>query len=50
MVERGADIIVLASCMTRGNPIGIPCPNYQRIKEAIIKKVGKDIKIIEWTH
>jgi predicted metal-binding protein len=50
MVERGALVIVFASCITKGNPVGIACPNYKKIKEAIIKKVGKDIKIIEWTH
>ena len=25
MVKRGADAIVLASCISRGNPIGFPC-------------------------
>ena len=26
MVKRGADTIALASCITKGNPIGFPCP------------------------
>jgi predicted metal-binding protein len=50
MVERGAEAIVFVSCITKGNPIGMPCPHYANMKEAIIKKVGQDIKIIEWTH
>jgi len=50
MVKRGADTIVLASCMTRGNPIGFPCPHAQAIKEAIAKKLGESIKIIDYTH
>jgi 3-oxoacyl-[acyl-carrier-protein] synthase III len=25
IVKRGADTIVLCSCITRGNPIGVPC-------------------------
>jgi predicted metal-binding protein len=50
MVERGAEAIVLVSCISKGNPIGMPCPHYQKMKEAIIKKVGEGIKIIEWSH
>ena len=50
MVERGAEAIVFASCISKGNPIGFACPHYSTIKEAIIKKVGTEIKIIEWTH
>lgn len=50
MVERGAEAIVFVSCISKGNPIGMPCPHYQKMKEAIIKKVGEGIKIIEWSH
>ncbi len=50
MVKRGADTIVLASCITRGNPIGYACPFAKKIKEAIAKKLGNDIKIIDYTH
>jgi predicted metal-binding protein len=50
IVERGAEAIAFASCITKGNPIGFSCPHYSSIKEAVIKKVGIDIKIIEWTH
>lgn len=50
MVNRGADTIVLASCITRGNPIGFKCPYASKIKEAIQKKLGDLIKIIDYTH
>ncbi len=50
MVERGAEALVFASCIKNGNPIGIQCPHYLQMREAISKKVGKNIKIIEWTH
>lgn len=50
MVSRGADTIVLASCITKGNPIGFPCPYANQIKSAITKKVGEDVKIIDYTH
>lgn len=50
LVERGAEIIAFASCMRKGNPIGFPCPHFQPIKEAVEKKVGPSVKIIDWTH
>lgn len=50
MVERGAEIIVFASCISRGNPIGMPCPHYEQMKEAVIRKIGIEIEIIEYTH
>ena len=50
MVKRGADTIVLASCISKGNPIGFPCPHAKQMKEAIEKKLGETIKIIDYTH
>ena len=50
MVKRGADTIVLASCITRGNPIGFACPHTEQIKAAIAKKLGDSITIIDYTH
>ena len=50
MVRRGADTIVLCSCITRGNPIGFACPNMEEMKIAIKKKLGGQIRIIDYTH
>jgi predicted metal-binding protein len=50
MVDRGAKAIVLASCISKGNPIGYPCPHYEDIKNALKKKLGTEITLIEWTH
>jgi len=50
MVKRGADTIVFASCISRGNPISFPCPNFEKMKQAIIKKLGDKINIIDYTH
>lgn len=50
MVKRGADTITFASCIFRGTPIGFPCPHAQIMKDAIIKKVGDAIRLIEYTH
>ncbi len=50
MVERGADAIALASCITKGNPIGFACPQATAMKEAIAKKVGEKVRVIDYTH
>ena len=50
MVDRGVEAIVFASCITQGNPIGYPCPHYENMKDAIIKKIGPEIEIIAYTH
>lgn len=50
MVKRGADTIALCSCITRGNPIGFPCPHWEKMKESIIRKVGGNINIIDYIH
>lgn len=50
MVEKGAESIVFASCISKGNPIGIPCPHFSLMREAIVKKLGERIEIIDWTH
>lgn len=47
--DRGAEVIVLASCIKKGNPIGFPCPNYQAMKDAIQRKI-EDTPLIDWTH
>jgi len=50
MVTRGADTIVLASCITKGNPIGFACPHAEQIRAAIEKEVGETIRMINYTH
>ena len=50
MVRRGAQAIVFASCITKGNPIGFACPHADKMIEAVKKAVGEDIKIIHYTH
>ena len=50
MVKRGAQLIVFASCITRGNPIGMPCPHAKEMMEAVKRAVGDDIKILDYTH
>jgi len=50
MVKRGANTIVMASCITKGNPIGFACPHAEKIKSAIKDKIGDDIRLIDYTH
>ena len=50
MVDRGAEALVLASCISKGTPIGYPCPHYEDIRNALKKKLGTEITLIEWTH
>ncbi len=50
MVRRGADAIVLASCITKGNPIGFACPHAKQIQNALQANLGDAIKIFTYTH
>lgn len=50
MVKRGAEAIILASCISKGTPIGFPCPHYESLKAGIRRAIGDEIPIIEYTH
>jgi predicted metal-binding protein len=50
MVKRGADTIVLTTCITKMSPLGSPCPNAEKMIAEIEKKVGESIRIIDHTH
>lgn len=50
LVRKGADIIVLASCMSRESPVGFPCPHFEQIKKMVRQKVPGSITILDWTH
>ena len=49
LVRRGTDAIALASCISKGTPIGYPCPFAQKMKELIARE-APNIRIIEYTH
>ena len=50
LVDRGAEVIALASCIFKGTPIGFPCPHAGQIKSAIARKVGENIQVLDYTH
>lgn len=50
LVDRGAEAIAFASCVFKGTPIGFACPNAEQMKNAITKKLGEDILILDYTH
>ena len=50
LIKKGADTIAFASCITKGNPIGYPCPFAAKMKEIVKKEVGEEIRILDYTH
>ncbi len=50
LIDKGAEAIVFASCISKGVPIDYPCPHYDKMREVITKKIGSDIEIIGYTH
>lgn len=50
LLKRGADAIVLASCIQKGTPIGYPCPFAEKMKSLIRKETGENVRIFDYTH
>ncbi len=50
LVRRGADTIVLASCIKKGTPIGYPCPFAKRLADLAAAEAGEGVRILDWTH
>ena len=50
LVRRGADTIMLASCIRKGTPIGYPCPFAEKLAESVAAQVGEGVGIIDHSH
>jgi predicted metal-binding protein len=55
LMEKGAEVIALSSCISKGTPIGFPCPHFEQIKRSLatqaeLMKEVVDIEILDWTH
>lgn len=50
LIKRGADTIVFASCIQKGNPIGYPCPFAKKMRTLIQENLDESIGIIDYTH
>lgn len=50
LVKKGVQVIAFASCISRGVPNDWPCPHFGTMREAICKKVGPEIQVLDWTH
>ncbi len=50
LCDKGAEVIVLASCITKGTPIGFPCPHRDAILQAVRKKLGGGVPVLDYTH
>ena len=49
LVDKGAEVIFLASCIKIGVPVGMPCPFFKGLSDVVRKKIG-DIPLVDWTH
>ena len=49
LIEKGAEVIALSSCIGKGTPIGFSCPHFEQIKKSLLEQI-KDIKLLDWTH
>lgn len=51
LLSMGVDTIAMASCITKGNPIGYPCPFMAKMRDLIKNECAdKNIRILEYTH
>jgi len=50
MVGRGAEVIIQASCITKGTPIDFPCPFAEEMRAAIKRKIGETIQVLTYSH
>lgn len=50
MIDRGAEVIAVASCIGRGNPIGYACPHFEIMRDALKKVTKENVEFLEWTH
>lgn len=50
MVARGADAIAFASCISKGTPIGYPCPFAKKMRTVVEANLGEGVKIVDYTH
>jgi len=50
LVDRGAEVIAFGSCVSRGNPIDFPCPHFAQMRASVVKKIGPEIELLDYTH
>jgi predicted metal-binding protein len=50
LVDRGAEAVAFGSCVSRGNPIDFPCPHFAQMKASVVKKIGPEIEVLDYTH
>ena len=45
-----SDTIAFASCISKGTPIGYPCPFAKRMRDLVQKEVDDSVRILDYTH
>ncbi len=48
--DHGAQIIAFASCITKGTPIGFPCPHKDMMIQSVRRAMGESVDILDFTH
>lgn len=50
LVKRGAEAVVLASCITRGTPIGYACPFAGKLRAVVRAAIGDSVTLLDYSH
>lgn len=50
LIKRGAEVIMMASCISKGSPIAFPCPNKGFMFKAIRAKLPESVPFLEYSH
>ncbi len=50
LADHGAEAIAFASCITLGTPLGFPCPHKDMMLQAVRRKLGGKVTVLEYTH
>ncbi len=51
LADRGAEVIALASCISKGHPTTYPCPNRESMLKALQSKFkDKNVLVLDHTH
>ncbi len=50
LVKRGAEVIMMSSCISLGTPIGFPCPHKGQMFRAIKAKLPENFPLVEYSH
>jgi len=50
MIEKGAAIIAMASCIKNGNLIGYACPHFETMRGTLKKLIIDKVQLLDWIY